>query len=363
MTMQKPPSRNCRQSAGSPRLVLFFMLALGCAASAGAATFCAHNAAEIQADLTAAQANGEDDLINVVSGNYPLSSTLMFDSSEAHGIAIAGSFDDAQCAQDSLNLAGDGTVLDGQHTVRPLFIANPNGSVILQALTVVAGSATNGSSGGGAIIAGCAGCVIDYNTFFGNRVSNTNAQGGALLINGTVSLEFADNLFFGNRGTKVGGVVLNFGNGTGIVKNNTITANITDTLSDPGGLLLKGGMQYQMSNNIVWNNAAPGGSDFGVLSTNTRIANDIGVVMAGSTAGTVSAELSVDPMFLDCGFLCFGFEIDGNSPLVNAGNDAPGGIPFTAFDLAGKARYIGKHIDIGAFESSDPIFDNGFQSP
>jgi hypothetical protein len=361
MKKQESPPRHCRQSAGFSSLAMFVMLAFGCQGSAGAATFCAHNVTEIQAALTAAQANGEDDTVNVVSGNYPLTTTLTFDSSEAHTIAIAGSFDDAQCAQDSLDLAGDGTVLDGQHTVRALFIANPNGGVILQALTVIAGSATNGSAGAGATIAGCAGCVIDYNTFFGNRVSGTNAQAGALLINGSVSLEFADNLFFGNRGTKIGGVVLNFGNGTGVIKNNTITANITDTLSDPGGLLLKGGMQYQMSNNIVWGNIAPGGSDFGVTSANTRIANDIGVVMTGSTAGTVSAELSVDPMFADCGFLCFGFELGGGSPLINAGNDSPGGIPFTAFDLAGKARYVGAHIDIGAFESSDPIFDDDFE--
>lgn len=49
------------------------ILVAGCvfafAAPVSAATFCAHNAAEIQADLTAAQANGENDIVNVVSGN------------------------------------------------------------------------------------------------------------------------------------------------------------------------------------------------------------------------------------------------------------------------------------------------------
>lgn len=341
---------------------MFFMLSLGCAGPAAAATFCTHNATEIQTALTAAQANGEEDDIRIATGSYPLAATLTFNSSEAFGISITGSYDDAQCADSSWNFNGSGTILDGQHAVRALFISNPNGGVGLLGLTVSAGRSSNGSAGGGAVIAGCAGCLIAYNRFSANRVTGTDALAGALLINGTTSLEFSNNLFFGNHGVKVGGVVLNFGNGTGVVKNNTIVANITDTLADPGGLFLEGGMQYQVSSNIVWNNAAAGGSDFRVTATNTRIGNDIGIVTLGSTAGTVSNELSVDPMFFDCGFLCFGFELDDGSPLINAGNDAQGGIQLQ-LDLAGKPRYFAGHVDIGAFEYYDRIFASDFDPP
>ena len=362
MKTQESKRRHCRQSAGPRLLAAFFMLALGCAGTAAAASFCAHSAAEIQTALTAAQANGEEDEIRITTGNYPLAATLTYNSSEAHGIFIGGSYDDAQCAESSLNLGGSGTILDGQHAVRVLFVASPNGGVGLLGLTLSAGRSSNGSAGAGAVIAGCLGCVVAYNRFSANRVTGTDALAGGLLINGTTSLEFSNNLFFGNRGVKVGGVVLNFGNGTGIVKNNTIVANITDTLADPGGLFLEGGMQYQVSSNIVWNNAAAGGSDFRVAATNTRIGNDIGIVTPGSTAGTVSKELSVDPKFFDCGFLCFGFDLDDGSPLINAGNDAQGGIQLL-LDLAGKPRYFAGHVDIGAFEYNDTIFDNGFETP
>ena len=114
-----------------------------------------------------------------------------------------------------------------------------------------------------------------------------------------------------------------------------------------------------MANNIVWNNALAGGSDFASLVAHTRKTNDIGIVNSSSTAGTVSGEVSVDPQFASCGFLCFE-ELADSSPLLDAGTDSPGGIPMSV-DLAGKPRYMGAHIDIGAFES-EGIFADGFEN-
>jgi len=56
-----------------------------------------------------------------------------------------------------------------------------------------------------------------------------------------------------------------------------------------------------------------------------------------------------------------GFDLDDGSPLINAGNDAQGGIQLL-LDLAGKPRYFAGHVDIGAFEYNDTIFDNGFET-
>jgi hypothetical protein len=327
--------------------------------------FCTHNAAEIQAALTTSQTDGDDDFIFVVSGNYPLATGLTFVSSEAHAIVIVGGFDDSLCTNTSFNLAGSGTTLDGQHAVRPLYIANPNGLVIVEALTIAAGQGQSSSAGGGLIIAGATGIVITFNRFYANRVSGGMALGGALVanVNNLLGSNVSNNLLFGNRATEVGGAVLNLNGGQANVYNNTIVANITDTLADPGGLLLEGSAHYNLTNNIVWNNAAAAGSDFGTTSVNTRKTNDIGSVTSGSTAGTVTGELSVDPAFAPCsGFLCFSFELDGSSPLVNTGTDATGGPP-PYQDLAGKPRILGPHVDIGAFEYNDAIFANGFEVP
>ena len=329
----------------------------GLAAAADTAYFCTHNPTELQAALTAAQADGKDDLIWVVGGNYALTTTLMFDSSEGLMLVLARATDNGGCAGDVL---GPEAVLDGQTLVRPLYIANPGGGVILQALTIANGRATNGSAGGGAVVAGCTSCWFDYNRFYGNRVSNTGAQGGALLVNGTSDLRFYDNLVFANRATQVGGVVLNINGGDGYIFNNTIVANTTDTLNYPGGLLLKGSMNFHLTNNIICDDAAAGGADFEALSTNTRTTNDICSITTGSTPGTLSGEIAIAPQFADCGNACISFELASTSPLVNAGTDDVGTNPQGVVDLAGKPRILGPHIDMGAFENSDLIFADGF---
>jgi hypothetical protein len=53
--------------------------------------------------------------------------------------------------------------------------------------------------------------------------------------------------------------------------------------------------------------------------------------------------------------------LSADSPLVDAGLDAaPGGIG--AFDVAGAARVHGAHVDIGAYETIDSIFADGFEA-
>ena len=126
------------------------------------------------------------------------------------------------------------------------------------------------------------------------------------------------------------------------------------------GLFVGGNGHFVLSDNIIWNNAGSGGSDFVAASANSRTADDIGIVGAGSVAGDVAGELSVDPQFAACeGFVCFDFELARSSPLVDAGDDdPPGGL--SDADLAGKPRVIGSHVDIGAYEN-DRLLADGFE--
>ena len=51
----------------------------------------------VQSALTASQANGQDDCIKIVSGNYVLTTGLTFVFTEAHYLEIAGGFNNASC--------------------------------------------------------------------------------------------------------------------------------------------------------------------------------------------------------------------------------------------------------------------------
>ena len=256
------------------------------------------------------------------------------------------------------------TMLDGQHSVRPLYMADTsgNGSIGIVGLTFVSGKPAAGDSGGGLLIAASTQLRIEHSAFYGNAVSGGLAAGGGVYVVNSYFVRMLDNLFVANHGPQVGGALIDSTggvSGVAYIYNNTIVGNISDTLTVPAGLLLEGNVNYDVANNIVWNNnTSSGGSDFGVATTNTRRTNDIGVIMSGSTAGTVSGELAVDPKFQVCGFLCIDFELTRSSPLVDTGTDAAA--PWDTEDLAGKPRKIGPHVDIGAFEN-DLIFADSWQ--
>ena len=323
---------------------------------AAAAEFCVHDALEFQAALTAAQANGEDDALLIVAGDYVLGTGLTFVSTEPHVLDLFGSLDD--CASPGSDLGGPGSLLDGQHLVRPLGISNPNGSVRVVGLGFVAG--TVDGSGAGLFIVG-KDVIVSASRFFGNHsTAGKMDSGGAAFLAASEFLRFDDNLVFGNHAVQVGGVTLQLqGDGTAQAVANTIVGNLSDVTDAASGLLIgtTGAGTFAVANNIVWNNAAAGGSDFGALAPHDLFDNDIGVVMPdGVPAGTSSGERSVDPGFETCdGPICFDFELARSSPLVDAGSDQYEPL---LVDLAGKPRVIGPHVDIGAFEN-DRIFRDG----
>ncbi|MEO5625253.1 MAG: choice-of-anchor Q domain-containing protein [Dokdonella sp.] len=355
------------RSTGAAFIVI---AALGLAAPAFAHDFCVDTSAAIQGALTASQANGEDDVIWIKSGNYPLdtdlSTGLSFGSTEAHHLEIYGGFDDiSTCPPPALmtflNFAGAGTTLDGENAVRPLQISNANGDVTIEGLRFASGS-VNGN--GGAVNVGAASVDISFNRFYGNHASGANGEGGAVFavaIAGTI--RFYENLLFANHGTKAGAAkLIQSAAGAAKAQYNTIVDNITDTLAEPGGLRINciTGASFIIDNNIVWGNHASGGSDLGVFCAHARNTNDLYFPLTpGSTDIGFTSDLSVGPQFASCGFLCFDFELKFSSPLVDAGTDPPSA---HGFDLAGKFRYQGLHGDIGAFEN-EVIFADGFEAP
>jgi hypothetical protein len=339
-------------------IVFLALAALPAGPAAHAAAFCAGSTSAIQAALSAAASNGEDDVVRIVGGTYPVAATLAFSSSEPHAITISGGYA-AGCSSFTFK----DTTIDGQHLVTPLYVGNTHGAITVAWLTI-AGGQTADLTSGGLVVASDTGAIdIVFDRFFGNRTGGSGGPvgyAGALYVSaGTGGANVSDNLFVANRGTDVGGAIVMQGNGESRLVGNTIVSNIADIAGEPGGLFVGGDGHYWLGDNIVWNNAGSSGADFGAGAANTRRANDMGIVAPGSVDGDVSGELSVDPQFAACeGFLCFNFELARSSPLVDAGEDDPPGGPGEV-DLAGKPRVIGAHVDIGAYEN-DVLLEDGF---
>jgi hypothetical protein len=335
--------------------------------TAHAANFCVSTPAQLATALYTAQSNGEDDDIRLVVGTYLLSDELTLAYNAASGehyilILFGGYKPGTNCGTLSTT---DQTVLDGQNQVRILTISAV-GEVRIGNMTFQHANPSLYCGGAINVSNTDANTTIYYDTFVANK--DQHGCGGALYISSTgttiASLnnltEVTSNLFIANTADSGGAAYLDAIGTTSYINGNTIVGNQGTT--DPvyaGGLVLYssatgdfiGKEHYYVSNNILWNNA---GNDVRDLSGHVDYANnDIGA-RVGLPPLSISNELSVDPQF--DGLLSV--RPKPTSPLVNAGLDtAPGGIG--NYDVSLATRLIGKHVDIGAYES-DVLFRDGF---
>jgi len=250
----------------------------------------------------------------------------------------------------------DATLVDGQHAVQLLDVFNGNGSISVSQFTFLAATADVGLNAIVQLSSNIGTVIVDRNIFVGNR--SINGVGALGAYAGAGGVRVRGNLLVANRGGLLGGVFVSQGGGESYVTGNTILSNTTDTAGLAGGLAVSGSGHFTITNNIIWNNAGATGSDFSTPAAHSRYSNDIGLVGSGAAPNQLVGEQYVDPQFVSCGFLCF--ELAWDSPLVDAGVDAPaGGLPSS--DLVGKPRKLGAHVDIGAYEN-EVIFVDGFES-
>ncbi|MGA9335544.1 MAG: hypothetical protein WBV39_14790 [Rudaea sp.] len=314
-------------------------------APAFAAVTCVSTPLQLAIALFVAQNNGEDDFIQLEVGTYNLGGELDYfaATSETYALAINGGWAPG-C---NVRATSGSSVLDGQNAVRPLYI-DANGNVSIFGLTFAHGNPAQ-YAGGALNVTGPAGAVvaIDYNSFVANSVPATNS-GGAIFVSSPGTILMRNNLFYANQGTNTLYLV---NDGIADLNNNTIVGNQLANHVGLGALDLAGSGTYYISNNLLWNNE---GNDLYDQSGAANFSNnDIGV-RDGFPPASESNALSVDPQF---GLLSVHPGL--KSRLINAGLDTPyGGIG--SEDLAFGERLIGKHVDIGAYES-EVLFANGFQ--
>ncbi len=322
-------------------LVLF-----GMAHTVHAATACVSNTAQLALALSAAQSNGENDSIYLETGNYLLGAELQYiaPASETYDLTLHGGY--AANTGCHVRASTGASVLDGLGSVRPLYIS-ANGRVNISNLTFQNGKPSQYA--GGALNLSGPYLDVESNVFVNNEPAPGNT-GGALYMYSPSVIVLKSNLFLANSGTGAGAVYL-VGDGTVDVNNNTLIAN-TLVNGGLGALDLVGAGHYNLSNNIVWNN--DGADVYDQSGAADYWHNDIGL-MGGYPPLSETGDISVAPDFE--GF--FSFRPAPASLLVNAGLDTPlGGIGAT--DAGGGVRLIGRHVDIGAYES-DVLFRDGLE--
>jgi hypothetical protein len=324
------------------------------AVPAGAHVWCVSTAADLQAKLLLAQANGEDDMIKLVRGTYAVGTgPFIFHSTETFGLVINGGFD-AGCTQTAQDPRL--TILDGGNA-HAVFHGEIAGNLALRYMTMQNGR-NDGSAGGGIQILGTG---TDSSVVLGINILRNNASDyaacvGYIDVEGTVHVN--GNLIVGNSTPAAGGLSIDAGASALIyVTNNTIANNTTGNATAgfvyvPGSNTASPNAYF--SNNIMWDNVA--GSDVQFFGTGIQFNNnDIGVIAGFQTAGS-SANLSADPGFASA----TDFHLAATSPLLGIGLLAPtGGLP--NIDLEGHPRTFGGLVDLGAYERGDEIFAYGFE--
>jgi hypothetical protein len=329
-----------------------FLAIACCGASANAAqTSCVSNTAQLALAISAAQNNGQDDVIYLETGTYLLTSELQYiaATNETFNLSIIGGLAPG-CA--SGYASSGSTVLDAQNMARILTI-NAKGLVNLGRITFVHGNPP--LYFGGALNVtntSAAGTYIFASQFIANK-TGTGLAGGAIYVSAQGNIFLWSNLFLANTGSGAGAIYLD-GNNNTYVTGNTIVGNQLINHSGLGALDLAGSGHYWISNNILWNNE---GNDVYDQNGHTDYANnDIGL-MSGFAPLSESNDLNVDPGLV--GILSV--NLKPSSPLINAGLDTPAGGVGGCCDPSGAPRIQGKQVDIGAFES-DVLFRDTFGS-
>jgi hypothetical protein len=342
--------------SAAPKLCLFVagVLPLGWTSAGRAATFCVSHTGQFAAALSAAQADGADDIIYVVAGTYTLSAALEFNSTEAHALTVLGGLD-ATCSTITTSFS----TLNGQNLYRALYISNSNGPVAISRMGFQSGTAGDLDGGAGLYVySGSGNVFVGSSRFLGN---NGSLGGGVNAGSQNGQIAFVGNLVASNHAIDFGAGSLYQGSGEAYVIGNTIVNNGNDPGQNTGGLALGGNAHFTLANNILWNNTTDGGYDLYAGATHSRLHNDLGVAGGPHASPDVAqGNLSVDPGFVDCPLICLiPYELGSKSALVNAGDDAPG-YGIGTLDITLEPRLVGAHVDIGAYENEDALFRDGF---
>ncbi|MCB1569925.1 MAG: hypothetical protein KDI72_02410 [Xanthomonadales bacterium] len=352
------------------RLALLFLFWSVLVPSAHAALFCVSNSTELAQALLSASVTDASDEIRLRTGNYPAPPGGFvyqnFDHPEAL-VTISGGwsfFFGNPCGVRS-DLSAFSTKLSGNNQdrvmrIRPFSSTN----VIVEGLTFQQGNTLglglDQGQGAGLRVETFVGWTGDVQ-IRGNAFLNNTAfdYGGGLAASAGGRLVVNNNLFLTNSACRHGAASLTYsGNDTGYLINNTVAYNFIRSGcqigTSAGGLRIGGISPVLIVNNVLWGN-----EEFDLVndSGGLMIRNDFQHLLGPATGGP---NYNLSPQFTGNGF--FPFRLSADSPLIDLGLVPSSGLPWQllSYDLDGDPRVIGSSVDLGAFELSDLIFEDGF---
>ncbi|HEX5123888.1 MAG TPA: choice-of-anchor Q domain-containing protein [Rhodanobacteraceae bacterium] len=324
-----------------------------------AATVCV-NAGDIvglQTALANAANNSEDDVIELevgeysMPGNFPLYYSA---SAEVHSLTIEGGYSadfSGPCGSPPTVPDAALTVLDGgifrihmagagSFTLRGITIQNTFSTDPLDPPVEIGGY--NNATGT---------FTVQHAMFLGN---SSTTKAAVYIFAGDGGLFIQDALFANNQSTSASESAVHVGSlSTGgsfctVILNSTFANN-----SSPMAPALD--VHTQMcdtlaANDIFWHGVA-GAVQFDVPQSTYLANDDFNDLSESANAAQASALLSVDPLFYP------DYSLHDLSPLRDKGF----AFSLESYDVVGYPRVDGANPDIGAFETHDVIFANGFE--
>ncbi|MBN1847275.1 MAG: choice-of-anchor D domain-containing protein, partial [Deltaproteobacteria bacterium] len=301
-------------------LVMVFGLSLS--HSTWGEVFQVDDVGSFQAALTTAQSNGEEDTINIASGDFNISSTLTYTIGENFALTIVGE------GPGTTNLVGADL-----YQIFKIQIASGvtdyNAHITIQSITLKDGN-TTGNGGALSVFTNTAAVTIDNVEF----LNNTASYGGAAYIIATYgNVYFYNSRFIGNESSNYyGGAVLGSMTGNVVLDRNLFQANIAANYSGVYVVAYSGDITFTR-NTFIENSATQLGGGFGldasvghILFTNNIIsgnsANDLG-------GGIISTDTGV-------------LSVINNTFYRNTAQNDKGGL----------------HLDLGSGEATADIYNN-----
>jgi hypothetical protein len=331
------------------------------ASSAQATTYCVGTTQELAAALSAASQSATNDDIRIEAGTYSTSQSISYYSNPSitKNLSLSGGWIDFVDPCGFQIPFVDATIIDGEGiskgltlslqgaapgslTVANLTVRNTLSSVETAGLTVSV-SQSNAPQ------------VRISNVAILNAQSTTKNAG--LFVSGRADLLIRDVLVANNNGMLNSGVVVQ-NNDTGpiVLNHATVSNNVAGVAVS--GLYVNAAAPSTISNAIMAGNLAnnaAGDCDFSSINQNTTVFNAIINKLCSTLTPASTGILNIDPLFVATA----DYHLRGTSPAINAGVANPlGGL--TDFDLDGNARSIGPKPDLGAYETRDSLFQNGF---
>jgi hypothetical protein len=341
------------------RFLLPILLLL--ASSAQATKYCVGSMQELAAALSAASQSATNDDIRIEAGTYTTSQSISYYSNPSFtkNLSLSGGWIDFVDPCGFQIPFADATIIDGDGIAKGLSLSLQGaapGSLAVANLTLRNTLSTVESAGLTVSVSQSnAPQVRISNVAILNAHSTTKSAG--LFVSGRADLLIRDVLVANNNGMlNAGLVMLNNDTGPIVLNHATVANNVAGGATS--GLYVNAAAPSTISNAIMagnLSNFAAGDCDFASINQNTTVFNAIINKVCSTLTPASTGILNVDPLFVAAA----DYHLRGTSPAINSGVANPiGGL--TEFDLDGNVRTIGPKPDLGAYETRDSLFQNGF---